>query len=161
MRTRYTPCIKSPGKDWKKHKSECTDTPTRPERNLRHTKSATWLCSVATISEHTAYRGSWTTRIKDPSKLRRSFPRSPSASHYPENGKFTMFSTSHCSNHTEPASTEHYWTPQKYSRRWTTSSRARNTMSKRLCHWSNVAEAIINEFSISSNGLTIRNEKTG
>jgi len=97
----------------------------------------------------------------DSSKSRKSSLHWPFALHYHRNGRCTMSSMSRYSNHTKPANTEDCWTPERYSEKRMTSSSQRNTMWRKLCLSSNVAEETTNEFYIWSNGLTILNVRTG
>jgi len=82
-------------------------------------------------------------------------------SHFPANGKYTMFSMCRYSSPIEPANTEHLRTRPRCCEKRTTSNSRRNTTWKKLCPRSSVAKEITNESYISSNGSTIQNAKTG
>ena len=72
-----------------------------------------------------------------------------------------MSSMSRSSNNTEPANTEQLRTHRRCCEKLTTSNNRRNTMWKKLCPQSSAAEETTNQSYTSSNGLTIRNARTG
>jgi len=109
------------------------------------------------IKTHRPTKKLWTTRIIVLSKSRKWYPRSPPTSRCLGSGRFTMSSIYHCSSPIELASTEPGRTRQRYSEKRTTSSKARNTILRKLCRH----ESTANGSSTSSDGSTIQSEKTG